>query len=49
METTEKTLKYPDLKFYGIKNAKVNWNLSPEALNKLQLKKAWERKPLTVH
>ena len=39
METTEKTLKYPDLKFYGIKNAKVNWNLSPEALQQITVKK----------
>ncbi|WP_142783248.1 phosphoenolpyruvate carboxykinase (ATP) [Changchengzhania lutea] len=39
METTGKTLKCPDLKQYGIKNAKVSWNLAPEELQKITIEK----------
>jgi phosphoenolpyruvate carboxykinase (ATP) len=38
METI-KQIKKPDLKKYGIKNAHVNWDLSPEELQRITIKK----------
>ncbi|GAL79897.1 phosphoenolpyruvate carboxykinase [Algibacter lectus] len=35
MKTTETMTKQADLKQYGIDAAKVNWNLSPEELQKI--------------
>ena len=43
-------LDYPktqDLTKYGLKNNKVQWNLSGEELQKITLKKEWEEKPKT--
>ena len=38
METI-KQIKKPDLKKYGIKNAHLNWDLSPEELQRITIKK----------
>lgn len=39
METLERIPKKADLSVYGIKNATVNWNLSPEELQKITVER----------